>query len=352
MHTLAQREAMLVDVLKAALPSYGVRGALPGTPDSEGRDPIFRPPEVQVLATEWLAPEDEIGQGGGAQRWTIRIVNNDAHGAAARRIGDGVAGVVAPGLHPAAECVREALAGLRLAGDASPLLPLGGAFVNTRPSCAVWDEHFAEYLPLPGHARPALASGIEQVGVLAESADAGASELTGTQALDVSDLIVVGSGGITEFLGAVQSINGTRFTPERASSHELPAGATLWRLTNALRFPATPTPGTADQVLAGVRVDFDLAGGRHATRLSSSRRRITRRFAPVQRVETEEALRSPLLNGEAHPLLYAEHDGRVCVVHPDGEPEETELGFDLVALELAFLATDAQSMQTYEEPEA
>lgn len=352
MRSIPRREEILLTFLRDLFPGMQVHGVLQ-LGDAMIERALARPPAIFVQATGWHAPADAIGQTGGALLWTIRLVNGDLRGPHAQRLGttspDGP-----PGLLPASELVREVLAGFRLDEHASPLLPMGGGSPRPELQSGAWDERFVEHLPAPGHVEPALARHVVAAGLLTDDAAGDETLLSvGGEAIEQfaeGDLLAVESADAQRrvFLGAVLEIGETTITVERAPGQSFAVGAKLWRLDPAVRLPATPAAGERETHLSNRRVDFDLAGGRHGVRLAPARRMVRRTFGPLRRAEGEALLHDALVTDSA-PLLYAAHDGRIEQVHLEAEATSRLLGFDLVAVELTFIASDVAGLHPFEE---
>jgi hypothetical protein len=352
MRSLARREEILIAFLQDLFPAMQVRGALQFG-DGMIERALARPPAIFVQATGWHAPAEALGQTGGAMLWTIRLINGDLRGPHAQRLGTFPPGGP-PGLLPASELLREVLAGFRLDDWTSPLLPMGGASPRPELQPSAWDERFVEHLPAPGHVRPALARRVILAGVLTDGAAVDDTLLSvGGDAIEQfaeGDLLAVESPDATRraFLGAVGEVGETTITVERAPGAGFATGSSLWRLDPAVRLPATPAPGEREAHLSNRRVDVDLAGGRHGVRLAPARRTVRRTFGPLRRAEAETLLRERLLT-ESASLLYAAHDGRLEQAHLEGEALSRLLGFDLVAVELTFVASDIAALESFEE---
>ncbi len=280
MTTIVQREQNLAAAIAALVPGMPVAGAL-GSHDDTRRRGVPAHRSILIAAGGWEPASPGFGQPGGADVWTVRIVDSELRSPSLRRIGS--SSLPDSGILRIAEILRAGLAGAVLLPHRSPLVARGGRLLAAGDPSAVWEETFLDYGPAPGLVPPAVATGVEPLGVLATPVSAATFDVSALDPQPVAgDAIVLRSADESriEFIGAVLSIDGTVAATERSATSPFPAGSAVLRLVGAYRFPVTPSDRERVRV-RNVRAHHDLLGGRHPVILAASRDTETTRFDPV-----------------------------------------------------------------------
>lgn len=340
--TLAQREDILVALLRDRFPGHRVRGSM-GTPADARKLEVIRPPELHVALGAWEPPAPGRGQSAGTHAWTVRVVDAALRSPAARR---------REGIYAAVELLRAALDGAVLAQGHSPLVARGGRLLSAGEPWAVWEEQFAESAPAAGDIRPLLAATIEQIGVLPAPIEAGSSivPLNGF-AVEADDILLLEDldADIREWSGSILSVGLDGAATEREFVHDFPAGSLLWRAEAFFRLPVTPTPGDESASLDNARTEHDLAGGAHKALLGEPRTRRETTFAPILLAHAGECLAFLAAHRATPSLLFGAPDGllhQAEVALPRVVPQSARLA----SLALSLLTRLPQALDAWEAP--
>ncbi|MEQ8819743.1 MAG: hypothetical protein RLY93_05820 [Sumerlaeia bacterium] len=333
MQTINERKSALIAALQTLLPGWQVRPAM-GDLDADKRFGLGHAPEIQVAAGGWKPPASDRGQGGGTDRWLVRVASGDVQGVDDRLWG-------ADGVLPAADVIRQGLTGLQLATGHSPLLPAGGKLLNAGLP-AVWEEVFEEARPLAGLIRAAFGEGLELLNLTGGAVARGATTLPDFGA-EVGDLVGLYdlSGGAMEFLGEVLAKDAGTLTVERPTGQAFSALAQGLRFVHPTRLPTGPALRGATRREAATRQDYTLSGASIRTVLAPARQDLDLTFSPLTAAMADplRAAWDALL--DQPEIVWADGAGVFHRAAPRAAAEVFGLGHNLagVRLEMTLLGT-------------
>ena len=311
---IAARESNLVAALRAAFPAHRVRAVLGDTPDA-ARQAVTRTPEIHVAFAGWEKDNVHIGQGNGAYRWQVRILDGSLTSPSLRRVGDNQTPPV--GIYPVAEQLRAVLAQTNLSPESAPLRPQGGRLLQGGEPHAVWEERFADYAPALGSALPVFIDSTVST-VQTGPYPSGTNVLTGLnpdpEGFAIGQRILIEEpGSHLEYLGPIIETQSTSMTVERSTSRAYSANAVLHRITGHTPWPQREAPPAALVENLNIRAGFDLAGGTHRTKTGPPlhERRVV--LAPLLR-HSALAFRDEIRDrAETGALAFADSQGRVAL---------------------------------------
>ncbi|MCB2154887.1 hypothetical protein KQI84_08360 [bacterium] len=299
MRSLNGRENVLVEVLSAALPGHRVAGKL-GTESEARASGITRAPEIQVGFARWVPARNGIGQSGGFDIWTIRIIEEELRAPENRRVA----------LYDTVAAVREALAGCILADGHSPLVPTGGRLLQAREPYAVWEETFEESVPLSNETAPVFFEALDTLGLGFETTIAGSPTVALPASADVSlgDLLylrVVATGAIHCF-GTIRELE------ENTATIDFPVGKTIYPAeaefftpTGAIAAPVCPAPGSQRTLTVHANMARTLEGCLCCAMISPCSESIDLCFAPILQSDADSLLAALVSLSESEtPACY------------------------------------------------